>query len=211
MPDWLNTAAFHLFNTPVTWAEVFADITGLICVWWTARQNILNWPAGLANNVLFFLLFIEAKLYGDSLLQVIFFVLGVYGWVEWHRVRPVDAAPVRHTTANEWRLLAAAAAVGWTAAWLWLDRVTDSPVPIWDSLVLVLSLVATYGQARKLVESWWVWITVDLISIPLYIERDLYPTAGLYSVFLMLCVLGLRDWRRSMTGGVGAPLAGVPA
>ena len=198
MPGWLDDAAFHLFSTPVTWTEVIADLTGLLCVWWVARQVIWNWPAGLANNVFFLLLFTDAKLYGDAALQVVFFVLGVYGWVQWRNRRARVELPVRVTTAAEWRWLGVAAGLGWAACYLWLDRVTDSPVPFWDSLVLILSLVATYGQTKKLVESWWVWIAVDLISIPLYVSRDLVPTAGLYVVFLVLCVIGLRDWQRSL-------------
>jgi nicotinamide mononucleotide transporter len=72
-------------------------------------------------------------------------------------------------------------------------------VPAWDASVLTLSLAATYGQARKLLESWWIWIAVDVLSIPLYLVRGLYPTAALYAVFLALCVVGLRSWMRELT------------
>jgi nicotinamide mononucleotide transporter len=83
-------------------------------------------------------------------------------------------------------------------AWL-LSRHTDSPVPVADATVTGLSLAATYGQARKLVESWWIWIAVDVVSVPLYISRGLYPTAALYFVFGCLCVAGLRSWRRELS------------
>ena len=82
------------------------------------------------------------------------------------------------------------------ASWTWwLAERTDSPEPLWDSSILALSLVATYGQARKRLESWWLWIVVDVISVPLYLRRGLVPTAAVYAVFLELCVLGLREWR----------------
>jgi nicotinamide mononucleotide transporter len=71
-------------------------------------------------------------------------------------------------------------------------------VPLWDAAVLCLSLAATYGQARKLLESWWTWIAVDVLSVPLYVVRGLYPTAALYAVFLALCVCGLRAWSREL-------------
>lgn len=198
MPSWLYDTAFHLFATPVTWVEVIGDVTGLVCVWWTVRQNIWNWPAGLLNNVFFFLLFIQAKLYGDAVLQVVFFALGVYGWIEWHHGRGKPELPVRRTRRWEWVALAAVFGVGWATGYAWLDRATDSPVPAWDSLVLILSLMATYGQAKKLLESWWLWIAVDVVSIPLYVHRDLLPTAMLYVVFLVLCFMGLADWSRSL-------------
>jgi nicotinamide mononucleotide transporter len=79
--------------------------------------------------------------------------------------------------------------------WVLLDRVTDSTVPLPDALTTVLSLLATYGQSRKKVESWWIWITADLIYIPLYLYKGLWLTSILYVVFLCLCLAGLRAWR----------------
>ena len=185
---------------PMTRAELVGDVTGALCVWLVARQHILNWPLGLLNNVFFFLIFWWSKLYGDAVLQAVFAALGVYGWIVWARG---DAArrtvlPVRHTTRVEWTVLAPLTAAATVVAALWLSRKTDSPVPLWDASVLTLSLAATYGQAMKLLESWWIWIAVDVLSIPLYIVRGLYPTALLYAVFLALCIVGLRAWTREL-------------
>ena len=80
-----------------------------------------------------------------------------------------------------------------------LARFTDSTVPGWDGLTTALSLAATYGQARKLLESWWLWILADLVYIPLYIYKGLVLTSVLYFVFLLLCVFGLREWTRNLT------------
>jgi nicotinamide mononucleotide transporter len=96
----------------------------------------------------------------------------------------------------------AVAQAGWT---LWLARHTDSPVPFWDASVLVLSLGATWAQAKKLLESWGLWIVVDAISVPLYLSRELVPTALLYGIFGVMCVVGLHGWlgsyRRDRRGG----------
>lgn len=184
---------------PVTWAELIGDATGIACVWLTARRNLWNWPVGLLNNAFFFLLFWWAKLYGDAVLQAVFAVLGVYGWWAWTRPE-AHAVPVRRTTAREWAVLLPLTAVGTTLVARWLATHTDSPVPRWDALVLCLSLAATYAQARKHLESWWLWIAVDVISVPLYAARRLYPTAALYAVFLVLCFVGLRTWTRELAG-----------
>ena len=64
--------------------------------------------------------------------------------------------------------------------------------------MLTLSLAATYGQTQKLLESWWIWILVDVVSVPLYVNRELYPTAALYVVFGLICVKGLVSWRRDL-------------
>lgn len=195
----LQQPAFFLLGVPVTWTELLGDVTGLLCVWLVARQNIWNWPIGIANNAFFALLFFSSRLYAETLLQFVFATLSVYGWWSWVHGATArsDTLPVRRTTPREWMLFAVIAVTATAAVATWLARNTDSPAPFWDALVLVLSLIATYGQARKLLESWWVWITVDLVSVPLYLSRQLYPTALLYGIFLVLCVIGLRDWQRT--------------
>jgi nicotinamide mononucleotide transporter len=75
-----------------------------------------------------------------------------------------------------------------------LDRVTDSTVPLPDAITTVLSLLATWGQARKKLESWWLWIAADVVYVPLYAYKVLWLTAVLYVGFLALCVFGLRSW-----------------
>jgi nicotinamide mononucleotide transporter len=192
----------------VTWLELLGDVTGLVCVWLLARQNIWTWPIGIVNNILFIVLFWRARLYGDATLQVVFAVLGAYGWYQWLRVTaPGVHLPIRRTTAGEWVTLSLFVALAQCAAFWWLSRHTDSPVPFWDSAVLTLSLAATYGQARKLLESWLVWILVDVISVPLYIGRGLYPTSLLYFLFLCLCVQGFWSWRAAVRG---APVPAGP-
>lgn len=198
--EWLRQPAFSLWGTPVSWAEVFGDATGIACVWLLAAKKIASWPVGIANNALFFLLFWTARLYADASLQIVFAIAGAYGWWVWTGGGAGRAAPaIRRTTLREWRgiLILTAAAIA-AIAWL-LSSHTDSPVPVADATVTGLSLAATYGQARKLVESWWIWIAVDVVSVPLYISRGLYPTAALYFVFGCLCVAGLRSWRRELS------------
>lgn len=91
--------------------------------------------------------------------------------------------------------IASAVTVG---AALALQSWTDSVVPWPDAFILAFSLLATWGQARKLLEQWWVWIAVDIVSIPLYAVKGLWLTAILYAGFLTLCVYGLRGWTREL-------------
>jgi nicotinamide mononucleotide transporter len=84
-----------------------------------------------------------------------------------------------------------------------LDRTTDSTVPFWDALTTALSLAATYGQCRKQVESWYLWIAADLVYVPLYAYKGLYLTSILYAGFLLLCVVGLRAWLGEITARTG--------
>jgi nicotinamide mononucleotide transporter len=182
----------------VSVVEVVGFVSGALCVWLVARQNVWNWPVGIANNVTFFVLFWAAGLYADSALQVVYVGLAGYGWWAW--VRGGDARAglsVSLTTGRQWMVLGSVGIVG-TLLFTWVLAVaTDSTVPLPDAVTTVLSLLATWGQARKKVESWWLWIAADLIYIPLYAYKDLWLTSVLYVGFLALCVLGLRHWLAS--------------
>jgi nicotinamide mononucleotide transporter len=217
MLDWLNSAAFTMAGTPTSWAELLGFVTGVVNVWLVARQRIWNWPVGIANVLLLMLLFWTAGLYADAGLQLVYVGLGLYGWWVWlfggaQRGRLL----VRGTTAREWLALGVAGSALTVALWFFLDRFTNSTVPLADAVTTALSLVATYGQTRKLVESWWIWIIADLIYIPLYAYKGLQLTAALYLVFLALCVVGLRAWRADLlrltaTKPTGSTTAPAPA
>jgi nicotinamide mononucleotide transporter len=183
----------------MTWLEIEGAVTGLLCVWLLARQNIWNWPIGIVNNILFIVLFWRSKLYGGATLQIVFAILGIYGWYQWLRITaPGVHLPVRRTAPGEWVGLSLCVGLGQCAVFWWLSQHTDSPAPFWDAAEMVLSLAATYGQARKLLESWLIWILVDVISIPLYVSRGLYLTSLLYFLFLCLCVQGYWSWRNAV-------------
>ncbi|WP_194815857.1 nicotinamide riboside transporter PnuC [Nocardia sp. XZ_19_385] len=185
-----------------SWTEILGFATGALCVWLVGRQHIANWPIGIANNIFFIVLFAQAGLYADAGLQVVFIALAGYGWWCWmHGGGPgsAEVLPVRRTTTTEWAVLGVAGVTGVCALTVLLSSATDSSVPFWDALTTGLSLMATYGQCRKRLESWYLWIAADLVYIPLYIHKNLYLTALLYTGFLALCVAGLLRWRRSMS------------
>lgn len=176
--------------------EAFGFITGVVNVWLLARQNIWNWPIGLANNLAYLIVFATSGLYGDAGLQVVYMTLGIYGWWKWLRRSGLEGLAVTRTTPAIWTYLAPIALASFLFLRWFLGRFTDSTVPMWDGLTTALSLAAIWGQSRKLLESWWIWILADLIYIPLYIYKGLWLTSLLYFVFLLLCIFGLREWMR---------------
>lgn len=197
MIDFLNSTAFTAFGAPTSWAEVLGFVTGAWCVWLVGRQSAWNWPIGIANNLVWILLFATAGLFADSALQIVYITLAVWGWRNWVQGRAGETLAVTGTTGTEWVWLAAAGIAGTGALMLLLDTATSSTVPFWDAVTTVLSLLATWGQATKRWESWLLWIAADLIYIPLYLHKGLTLTALLYAGFLLLCVRGLLAWRRS--------------
>lgn len=210
--QWLASPAFTSFGAPTSWAELLGFSAGAWCVWLVARQHILNWPVGIANNLLWILLFAGAGLYADSGLQVVFIVLALWGWWQWlHEGGVRRVRVVSRTTGGEWLGLVAACVAG-TAVLTWfLDTQTPSTVPFWDSVTTMLSLLAVYGQAMKRWESWLIWMTADVVYVPLYLHKGLTLTAILYVGFFLLCVKGLLDWRRDMRLRETATAIGTPA
>jgi len=208
MIEWLTSVAFTAFGVGTTWAEVLGFATGLVNVGLLVRQHILNWPLGILNVLLLMLVFWSVGLYADASLQIVYVILGAYGWWAWlyggaNRTHLV----VRGTSRTEWLALAVAGVLLTVALWLFLDHLTSSTVPLADAVTTALSLLATYGQTRKLVENWWLWIAADIIYIPLYAYKDLWLTAILYVAFLALCVLGLRAWRSAQRAQQAAVVA----
>lgn len=197
--------ASYLVWWPIGIAEAWGFVTGGICVWLVVREHMWNWPVGLANNVFFFALFFQGRLFADMGLQAVYFGLGLYGWMNWlfggdnHSVLKVS-----RTTRKEWWVLLGAIPLG-----TWGLRETlmavNGAAPFWDSLTTVLSLAAQYLLCRKRFENWFLWIAADVIYIPLYLSRHLQLTAMLYAVFLAMCLAGVREWNRSMWKGVAAP------
>ncbi len=203
--DPLRVTAFTLLGADTSRMEVIGFVTGALCVWLVARQNSWNWPIGAVNNLAFFALFTTAGIYADAWLQVVYLALALYGWWSWLRGgQERGTLRVSRTTRDQWRILALVGLPA-TAALTWILGVaTTSTVPLPDAATTVLSLLATWGQARKKVESWWLWIAADIVYVPLYAYKNLWLTAILYVGFLALCALGLRSWRADLREPVAA-------
>jgi nicotinamide mononucleotide transporter len=178
--------------------EILGFLTGVVNVWLLARQNIWNWPVALANNALYVAVFVTAGLYGDAGLQLVYITLGIYGWWSWAHPGARPEMSVTRTQSRTWIWLTPATIAAAFAIAIFLRRFTDSTVPVWDGFTTALSLAAIYGQAKKYLESWWIWIVADVLYIPLYIYKNLRLTSALYFVFLLLCVMGLREWSKAL-------------
>ena len=197
----LVLAASHLGWWPVAVTEAWGFVTGGICVWLVVREHLWNWPVGLANNVFFFVLFWRSRLYADMGLQVVYFGLGIYGWLNWiFGGENHTALRISRTTRIEWLVLGAAIPL---CTWGLREVLiaVNGAAPFWDSLTTVLSLAAQYLLCRKRLENWLFWIAADLIYIPLYLSRHLPLTAVLYAVFLVMCLFGVREWWRNWRKG----------
>lgn len=177
--------------------EIAAALLGIVNVVLVVRRSTWNYPFGILMVALYFFVFWDAKLYSDALLQIFFFVIQMYGWWAWVHARHVD-----HGVAVAWMLrrqrlpwLAGTA----VAVALWgsgMARFTDAAAPFVDATTAGLSIAAQCLQSLRRVESWMLWIAVDVIAIGLFAWKGLFVTSALYALFFMLAAIGLFEWRR---------------
>lgn len=190
--------------------EVAAFITGACCVWLLVKKSIWNWPIGIINSGIFFFLFLDYKLYADMGLQLFFILMGCWGWFYWLHAgkAEVAGAEVRLKSKRLERKIGNCSVLEFSIVILSVIIATyfiqrhlvaiGGSAPLWDGLTTSLSLGATWLQARKFIQNWWLWITADLVYIPLYFAKDLALTSVLYTGFLVMCFMGVTSWRRQM-------------
>jgi len=182
--------------------EKVAVMLGVINVLLIIRRSVWNYPFGLVMVVLYAKIFFDYKLYSDALLQIYFFVIQIYGWWYWLRGRACDGRIiVSRLPAHVWPVYAASALGGGVVLGFLMARFTDADFPYWDATIAVLSVIAQLLLSRRRLESWLVWIVVDLLAIGLFAVKGLYPTAALYAVFLCMAVSGLYLWTRAFRAG----------
>jgi nicotinamide mononucleotide transporter len=173
------------------WSAVVASLLG---VWLMARRRMLAWPVGLVAVGLYAVVFIEARLYSDTLLQVAFGGFLLYGWLSWHRHAEQDGAIVIAPLPRSTLLRDLAVGVV-------MHTWTNAALPWLDAMLAALSLVAQWWQARRHVATWWLWIVVDVVYVAMYLAKSLDVTAGLYLVFVGMAVMGLRAWTAASHAG----------
>lgn len=181
--------------------EIIGTVLGVIGVRLMIRQELWGWPVGLVQVGIYAWVFYGAKLYSEAILQVLFFVLQIYGWWHWARRGGLGSSPPGVLPVTQ---LSSMARGGWvvvgaglTAVWGWgMHRLTDATLPWWDAFILIFSLIAQWLQARKKMECWLGWLLVNTVAVGVYWVKDLRLTSGLYLIFWWMSLWGWREWRQ---------------
>ena len=178
-------------------AEVAAVFCGLIYVILAARENVWCWLWGIGNAILSIYLFIEIKLYAESVLYFYYFLAGIYGWYAWTYAQRVSQ---KHAIVEwKWSTHGQIAIGGIMASLLvyWiLATYTDAAKPLIDAHTTVFSFIATYMVTRKVLSNWIYWIVIDGISIYLYASRGIYLYALLMLVYTIIAWYGYQSWKK---------------
>ena len=176
--------------------EIAANVLNALSVLLAGCNSVHTWWTGIIGCVLFGAVFFGARLYADVTLQGFFIITSVVGWWNWLPGVRGAQLPVRRTRpAIVAGLLAAAAVVAVIYGWL-LHRFTDAYAPFPDSVVLAFSVLGQFLLMGRRYESWWCWLLVNSIAVPLFISRGLHVTAVLYAAFWLNAIVALFRWRQ---------------
>ena len=178
--------------------EIAANLLNAISIILAGRNSVHTWWTGIIACLLFGVLFYDARLYADVTLQLFFIITSISGWWYWLHGKAGSELPIRTSRQQSIVLLALAGvllALGY--GWL-LHRFTNAYAPYWDSIVLAFSIVGQFLLMGRRIETWWCWLIVNTISVPLYCSRGLYLTATLYVIFWCNAIVALRLWRREL-------------
>lgn len=180
--------------------EFIGVIAGIVSVWFSKKENILVYPIGLINTVIFVFISLEGSLYGEASVNLYYTIMSVYGWLLWSKRNDQKEVvlQITYSTKKEWLyqlLFFAAFYVGIFAALTYLRHFFYSnTIPYADAFASATAYTGMWLMAKKKIESWLWWIATNIASIPLYYIKGYVFTSVQYLVLLVLAVLGLIEW-----------------
>jgi nicotinamide mononucleotide transporter len=182
------------------WLEIIAALLTAISVWLTVKRNILAFPTGIVSVILSAIVYFYGKLYGDMGLQFFFGVMQFHGWWAWSAgQKAIDARiEVREMDVKKWVISTVLIGFGTVALGYFLDEKTDSPVPYLDAFLTSASVAAQILMNTRYLENWYIWLFVDIIYVPLLWTRDLKWLSLLYASFIIMSILGWKEWKQKV-------------
>lgn len=178
---------------------------GLINIALLIFRSMWNFLFAILSVAIYVFIFFESRLYAESGLQVFYILANLWGWYLWWKAGGEDArVPVRWLdwpSRVVWLTVTAALSLnlGWA-----MHRYTNAAMPFADSAIAGASVAAQLLLGFRRIENWLLWIAVDVAAVLLYINRGLYPTAGLYGGMLVMSLVGLKEWVEAGRRGAAA-------
>ena len=178
--------------------EVVAVVAAILYLVLAIREHIACWFFAALSTSIYIWLFIDAKLYMESVLNGFYLVMAGYGWFMWNRGRsngekkPVVVWPL----ATHLKAIAAITALSIFNGFL-LSKYSDAAFPYIDSMTTWFAIWSTFLIAQKVLENWWYWLVIDIASVFIYWSRDLQLTSVLFVIYVLMIPIGLYSWSKS--------------
>ncbi len=198
----VNAPFVVVFGYPLSGLELIATIFGIWSVWLAGRAKVSNYPIGILNVIGFMIIFAQIRLYSDFLEQIYYLVASVYGWAVWSKSRKTARQEVIPSYLS-WRqrgccllfVMGGTFALGLFVSHA--DRwfaIPQADYPWLDAFTTIVSFAAMFLMAKKKIESWWLWILVDIIAVPLYWMKEVRFISAEYALFLINAWFAWRNW-----------------
>ena len=184
------------------WLEYLAVLAGIASVWYSRKANVLVYPLGLINTIIYVWLSVKGQLFGEASVNVYYTIMSIYGWLAWTR-RDQQHQPVLQVSISDRRMQIrqlAFFALFYLVLFLALrflqKEFAPDAIPWADAFASATAYTGMWLMTRKKVESWYWWIATNIASIPLYFVKGYVFTSVYYLVLLILAVAGLLTWRQ---------------
>jgi nicotinamide mononucleotide transporter len=190
----------QLKNT--TLLEFIAVIAGIVSVWFSRKENIWVYPAGLINTIIYIYISLKAQLVGEASVNFYYTVMSVYGWWIWAQKDKIQKPliHIKFSNKKEWIQEIIFFLFFYVTLFFILtflkQKQFPTAIPWADALASATAYTGMWLMARKKVESWWWWIATNIASIPLYYTKGYAFTSLYYCILLIMAVFGLMEWMR---------------
>ena len=182
----------------VNWFEIVAAILAIAYLILAMLQDIRCWVAWIISSLMYFFVMYSANLYMEALLQIFYIFIGLYGLYQWRfKADKKDALKITTWSVKNHLIVIGALFFLTSLSGYVLMIYTAAASPFIDAFTTWGAIAASYLVAKKILENWFYWFVIDFVSVFLFISRELYPTALLFVVYLVLVVFGYSAWRKS--------------
>jgi len=185
-----------------TWLEYIAVFAGIASVWYSRAENILVYPVGLLNTIIYVWLSVKGELLGEASVNLYYTIMSIYGWLLWTKKDKEQHAivHVKFSDRRWWLYQIAFFAAFYVTIFISLTYLKRSfapgAIPWADAFASATAFTGMWLMTKKKVESWYWWIATNIASIPLYFVKHYAFTSVYYLVLLIMAVWGLMEWRK---------------
>lgn len=188
-------ATHFIMHSSINWIETASVFFSFACTWLCTRQVRFNYVLGVISTTLLSITFWQAGLFGSMALNIYLIPTVIIGWFMWGK--DTNPKPVEHVKLKKIALYLLFTAVTWAGA-LWVIGLFNGNLAVLDGWLLVGTVLAQFLLDRKKIETWIVWIVVNIVSVYVYFQSELYLLAGQFCLFLANAIFAWFQWRKTM-------------
>ena len=177
--------------------ESLAVVTAIMYLILAAKEDVRCWYAALISSILYFYIMLQAGLLMEGGLQIFYVFMAVYGWMQWKDTNNKTSSLKISSWSKTTHLIIISFVITLSLiSGIFLEKFTNAALPFLDALTTWGAIASTYMVAKKVIENWFYWFVIDSISIYLFISRELFLTAFLFLLYLVIIIYGYRSWKK---------------